>query len=62
MTKAIETVKTGEITVATRSVEIDGVKVESGQVIALLGPDDGERACCPARRTMFPQCAFRNCA
>ena len=28
--------KTGEITVATRSVEIDGVKVESGQVIALL--------------------------
>jgi DAK2 domain fusion protein YloV len=36
MTKAIETVKTGEITVATRSVEIDGVKVESGQVIALL--------------------------
>ena len=36
MAKAIETVKTGEITVATRSVEIDGVKVESGQVIALL--------------------------
>ena len=36
MTRAIGTVQTGEITVATRSVEIDGVKVESGQVIALL--------------------------
>jgi fatty acid kinase len=36
MTGAISLVKTGEITVATRSVEIDGVKVESGQVIALL--------------------------
>jgi DAK2 domain fusion protein YloV len=36
MTKAMNTVKTGEITIATRSVEIDGVKVESGQVIALL--------------------------
>ena len=36
MTKALENVKTGEITVATRSVEIDGVKVENGQVIALL--------------------------
>jgi len=29
-------VKTGEITVATRSVEIDGVTVRDGQVIALL--------------------------
>ena len=28
--------RTGEITTATRSVEIDGVKVETGQVIALL--------------------------
>jgi DAK2 domain fusion protein YloV len=36
MTKALENVRTGEITTATRSVEIDGVKVESGQVIALL--------------------------
>jgi len=36
MTKALENVKTGEITVAVRSVEIDGVKVETGQVIALL--------------------------
>jgi len=36
MTQAMSTVKTGEITIATRSVEIDGVKVESGQVIALL--------------------------
>ncbi len=36
MTKAIDQVRTGEITVATRSVEIDGVKVETGQVIALL--------------------------
>jgi DAK2 domain fusion protein YloV len=36
MTKALENVITGEITTATRSVEIDGVKVETGQVIALL--------------------------
>jgi len=36
MTKALEHVQTGEITTATRSVEIDGVKVEVGQVIALL--------------------------
>lgn len=36
MTKAISSVKTGEITVATRSVEIDGVTVKAGQVIALL--------------------------
>jgi len=36
MTRAIGSVKSGEITTATRSVEIDGVKVEAGQVIALL--------------------------
>lgn len=36
MTKAISQVKTGEVTVATRSVEIDGVTVKAGQVIALL--------------------------
>jgi DAK2 domain fusion protein YloV len=36
MTKALEHVRTGEITTATRSVEIDGVNVETGQVIALL--------------------------
>ena len=36
MTKALDNVITGEITTATRSVEIDGVKVETGQVIALL--------------------------
>lgn len=36
MNRALKTVKTGEITVATRSVEIDGVQVEKGQVIALL--------------------------
>ena len=36
MTKALDNVKTGEITVAVRSVEIDGVKVDTGQVIALL--------------------------
>ncbi len=32
---AIDDVETGEITIATRSVEIDGVEVEEGQVIAL---------------------------
>jgi uncharacterized protein len=36
MTRALDHVRTGEITTATRSVEIDGVKVETGQVIALL--------------------------
>jgi hypothetical protein len=36
MTKALTSVRTGEITVATRSVEIDGVTVEEGQVIGLL--------------------------
>jgi uncharacterized protein len=36
MTKALSTVKTGEITVAVRNVEIEGVKVKEGQVIALL--------------------------
>jgi dihydroxyacetone kinase-like predicted kinase len=36
MEKSLGNVKTGEITVATRSVEIDGVTVEKDQVIALL--------------------------
>jgi DAK2 domain fusion protein YloV len=36
MTKTLSSVITGEITVATRSVEIDGVKVKEGQVIALM--------------------------
>ena len=41
MTKAMNTVKTGEVTIATRTVEIDGVSVKDGQVIALL---DGKLA------------------
>ncbi|RJP47701.1 MAG: DAK2 domain-containing protein [Anaerolineaceae bacterium] len=36
MSKSLASVRTGEITVATRTVEIDGVNVEAGQVIALL--------------------------
>jgi len=36
MIKALSMVKTGEITVAVRNVEIDGVNVKEGQVIALL--------------------------
>lgn len=36
MTRALSSVKSGEITVATRSVEINGVKVKEGQTIALL--------------------------
>jgi len=36
MAKAMAHVKTGEITIATRTVEIDGVSVKDGQVIALL--------------------------
>ena len=34
--KALAAVKTGDITVAVRNVEIDGVNVKEGQVIALL--------------------------
>ncbi len=41
MIKAMSAVKTGEITIATRTVEIDGVSVKDGQVIALL---DGKLA------------------
>ncbi|MFT3890040.1 MAG: DAK2 domain-containing protein [Anaerolineales bacterium] len=36
MTKALSMVKTGEITVAVRNVEIDGVTVKEGEVISLL--------------------------
>ncbi len=36
MTAALDGVRSGEITIATRSVEIDGVKVQEGQVIGLL--------------------------
>ena len=36
MTKAAGAVQTGEITIATRSVELDEVQCEDGQVIALL--------------------------
>lgn len=36
MSRAIDTVTSAELTRATRSVEIDGVRVEQGQVIGLL--------------------------
>ena len=36
MTTALQDVETGEITIATRSVEIDGVEVQEGEIIALL--------------------------
>jgi DAK2 domain fusion protein YloV len=36
MNEAITEVESGEITIATRSVEINGVQVQEGQVIALL--------------------------
>ncbi len=42
MNKSLDLVKAGEITVATRSVEIDGVDVQEGEVIALL---DGKLVC-----------------
>jgi len=51
MTIAMGNVVTGEITIATRSVEIDGVTVKDGQVIALLNgklavaSDNLEHAC-----------------
>lgn len=35
MNEAIDDVETGEITIATRTVEVDNVQVEKGQVIAL---------------------------
>jgi len=35
MTEALECVQTGEITIATRNVEIDGVQVQEGEIIAL---------------------------
>jgi dihydroxyacetone kinase-like predicted kinase len=35
MTRALDEVETGEITIATRSVEIDDVVVQEGQIIAL---------------------------
>lgn len=41
MTEALQDVQCGELTTATRSVEIDGVQVQEGQVIALL---DGKLA------------------
>lgn len=36
MNTALQDVETGEITTATRTVEIDGVEVQEGQIIALL--------------------------
>jgi dihydroxyacetone kinase-like predicted kinase len=36
MLSALEDIQAGEITTATRTVEIDGVNVEEGQIIALL--------------------------
>jgi hypothetical protein len=41
MEKCLDDVRSGEVTVATRSVEIDGVAVREGQIIALL---DGKLA------------------
>ncbi|MEI7847295.1 MAG: DAK2 domain-containing protein [Chloroflexota bacterium] len=51
MEKGMNNVTTGEVTIATRSVEIDGVTVKDGQVIALLNgklavsSDSLEKAC-----------------
>jgi dihydroxyacetone kinase-like predicted kinase len=51
MISAIDDVETGEITTATRSVEIDGVQVESGEIIVLhngklvMSSDNLENAC-----------------
>ena len=36
MTEALQDIQTGEITTAIRSVEIDGVQVNEGEIIALL--------------------------
>jgi dihydroxyacetone kinase-like predicted kinase len=51
MNEALDDVESGEITIATRSVEIDDVQVTEGQVIALLNgklvlaASDVEEAC-----------------
>jgi uncharacterized protein len=51
MTAALDDVETGEITIATRTVEIDGVEVQEGQIIALhngklvLAASSLEQAC-----------------
>ncbi len=51
MTTALDDVETGEITIATRTVEIDGVEVREGQIIALhngklvLAASSLEQAC-----------------
>jgi dihydroxyacetone kinase-like predicted kinase len=51
MTDALNDVETGEITTATRSVEIDGVQVKEGEIIVLhngnliLATDTLENAC-----------------
>lgn len=51
MVAALDEVETGEITVATRSVELDGVFVEEGQIIGLhngklvLAAESVEQAC-----------------
>lgn len=51
MTKAMGEIETGEITTATRNVEIDGVDVKEGQIIALhngvliLSSDDLQSGC-----------------
>jgi len=51
MTKVIEEVETGEITTATRNVEVDGVEVKEGQIIGLhngklvISETDLETAC-----------------
>ena len=51
MTAAIDEVETGEITIATRSVELNGVEVQEGRIITLLNgkliasSDTVEEAC-----------------
>ncbi len=51
MQAALEDVETGEVTIATRSVEIDGVAVQEGEIIALhngklvLSSNSLEKAC-----------------
>ena len=57
MSAALDDVETGEITIATRSVEIDNVQVQEGQIIALhngklvLAASSLEEACLELLRT-----------
>ena len=48
MVTAIDDVQTGEITTAIRSVEVDGVQVQEGQIIVMLDSQGSRKLVCAA--------------